>query len=162
MRQGLKGRAHPNWKGGIKINHYGYRLIHRPDHPYCDSQGYVFEHRLVVEQAIGKILSRTVKIHHVNGDRGDNSPTNLVACESHAYHMYLHTRERSLTATGSAHCRKCNTCGEWKHKDSFSGNKAYNCKLCSTVRMRDWRVANRDRYNETIRNIRARKREESI
>jgi DNA-directed RNA polymerase sigma subunit (sigma70/sigma32) len=31
-------------------------------------------------------------VHHVNGDRSDNRPANLVICEDQSYHQLLHQR----------------------------------------------------------------------
>jgi len=64
------------WKGG---RHYqnGYILIYQPEHPRANSTGYIFEHRLVMEQKLGRHLLRSEKVHHLNGIRDDNRPENL-------------------------------------------------------------------------------------
>jgi len=70
--------GHPhNWKGGRwKINS-GYWKVLRPDHPAADARGYVLEHRLVMEAILGRFLGPRERVHHRNGVRDDNDPSNL-------------------------------------------------------------------------------------
>lgn len=71
------GRNNANWRGGRRIDKSGYVLIHTPGHPYCDHAGYVREHRLVVEQHIGRYLLPSEVVHHINKITSDNRIENL-------------------------------------------------------------------------------------
>lgn len=76
MRNNPFGERAYHWKGGRKNNN-GYVMIYSPDHPYRDQQGYVREHRLVVEKHLDRLLSSEEVVHHLNGVRNDNRYENL-------------------------------------------------------------------------------------
>lgn len=67
----------PCWKGGRSTNGNGYIQIFMPTHPSCSSDGYVLEHRLVMEKQLGRYLERRELVHHINGIRDDNRIENL-------------------------------------------------------------------------------------
>jgi hypothetical protein len=76
-----------------------------------DDGSWVYEHVQVVERAIGKRLPPKAEVHHVNGNKRDNRPANLVACQDRAYHCLLEKRTRALRECGHASWLKCKYCG---------------------------------------------------
>lgn len=91
----IGGSKHPHWKGG-KIIHNKYIYIWVPDHPNCDSRGYVREHRLVMEKYIGRKLESSEVVHHKNGIKNDNRIENLELFSSNGKHMKNHERNRDI------------------------------------------------------------------
>lgn len=99
---GLRGENNSSWKGGRKISSYGYILIYKPEHPFANGDGNIFEHRLVAEEflldgdnsiEVGGIryLSPEYEVHHKNGNKKDNSVENLVVL-SKEEHRRLHNK----------------------------------------------------------------------
>lgn len=85
--QGKAGKDHPRWNGGVNIDKGGYRLVKAPDHPHANPNGYVREHRLVMEQKLGRPLRRDEVVHHLDRNRQNNHPDNLSLFRSNAEHM---------------------------------------------------------------------------
>jgi len=81
---------------GYVVTDSGYKMIRVPDHPYCDKKGYVREHRLVMEEYLGRILDPYELVHHINRDRGDNRIENLelVLSAEHAKHHHIGKKGR--------------------------------------------------------------------
>lgn len=78
---------HWNWKGGKFFKSSGYVLALSPDHPFADSRGYVLEHRLIMEQHLGRFLDPSEVVHHNDHDRANNDISNLTLFASHGEHM---------------------------------------------------------------------------
>jgi|CXWL01.1.fsa_nt_gi hypothetical protein len=99
-----------NWKGGRSITPQGYVSLRLPSHHRANPQGRVKEHIVIAENMTGIKIVHPIVIHHVNENRSDNRPRNLVICENTAYHNLLHQRIRSLAASGHADYLKCRYC----------------------------------------------------
>lgn len=73
-----RGEDSPNWKGGRFRTTDGYIRILRPGHLSANGRGYVMEHRLVMEEHLGRDLEPSEIVHHINGIRDDNRIENLI------------------------------------------------------------------------------------
>lgn len=89
-----KGKPSRHWKGGRRMSR-GYVQIFKPKHPFVDRSGYVFEHRLIMEQKLRRYLRPEEVIHHINGIKNDNRIENLLLLPSNSSHRIL---ERSPKA----------------------------------------------------------------
>lgn len=80
----LQGANNPAWKGGVTLkrsqgNYKGVRYVRAPEwaKPMARKDGYVMEHRLVMAEWCGRLLTRTETVHHVNHKPLENARTNL-------------------------------------------------------------------------------------
>jgi hypothetical protein len=80
------------WNGGEK-NHEGYKQLLIPEHPHAFGIGYVYEHRYIMEQHIGRFLKTKEHVHHINGNKLDNRIENLQLLSS-SEHTKLHQKEK--------------------------------------------------------------------
>lgn len=80
-----------NFKGYRTKTKEGYVRCYRPEHPYANSRGYINEHRLVMEEHLGVILTKEFAVHHINGIKDDNRIENLAVMTVGA-HSALHGR----------------------------------------------------------------------
>lgn len=71
------GSANGRWRGGRTRHKAGYVMRLAREHPRAGSNGYVFEHVLVMEELLGRRLLAGETVHHLNGVRDDNRPENL-------------------------------------------------------------------------------------
>lgn len=79
--------------GHKKIRDDGYVALYYPEYPKSNSEGYVMEHRFIMEQHIGRFLNDDEVVHHINHIRSDNRLSNL-ALMTVKEHMSLHMKER--------------------------------------------------------------------
>lgn len=101
------------WRSGTSMHGSGYKLILvGKDHPMSTQNGYVLEHRLVMAEHIGRMLTADEHVHHINHDRTDNRIENLELL-SRGAHSTLHNlgKSRRLDRWSRKHdaCIECGT-----------------------------------------------------
>ena len=144
-----KGRLRkPSKYGGhTKQRSDGYVYVYVPDHPYATKDGYVMEHILVMEEAIGRYIMQDEVVHHINKKRNDNRLENLKLM-SFKEHTSLHTKERYKKGEMRHHTVKVrnvttgetfNSCKEGAEKYGVAPtNISKACKGLIKIKGCDW------------------------
>ena len=77
------GVFHANWRGGRYEISKGYMRVNtrvgQTD----------YEHRVIAERVLGRPLKRDEVVHHIDGNKRNNTHSNLLIC-TNAYHRWLH------------------------------------------------------------------------
>lgn len=111
----------------IKKGDYDYALV--PDHPKATKNGYVLLHRVVMENAIGRLLTDSEEVHHIDKNRHNNDISNLQLLSSQEHrNLHAEEKERKYITLICPICGKHFTIPENK---SFIAKKDKNYTCCS-------------------------------
>lgn len=83
---------------------HNYYAVQLPQHPFAWSNGYLYHHRVVMEQLLGRFLQPHEIVHHKDENGRNNDPLNLELLPNQAAHTNHHhpTKEPLLL-----HCHRC-------------------------------------------------------
>lgn len=105
----------PTAKGFIKTWR-GYILRYKPGHPTAAKSGYIMEHRLLMEQHLGRLLTPDEVVHHKNGKPDDNRIENLELTTKSAH-------DRTKHGPWFVTCPKCRHYFQWKGNARYARAK---------------------------------------
>lgn len=85
--RGSKMEKNYFWAGGETKTDDGYLYVKSPGHPFATKAGYVLQHRLVMEEVLGRYLDPKEVVHHKDCNRLNNDPSNLQVFQTNADHL---------------------------------------------------------------------------
>lgn len=116
--------------GTRRVRVDGYAEVHLPDHPEAaTNNGWVLEHRLVMERTLGHPLPPGTEVHHNKKatSRSDNRPECLELTPSKSAHQKIHGASRKTSwAPKYPHLVGCRNCGSSQRVHAARGL----CRLC--------------------------------
>lgn len=125
----------------------GYVFVYAPDHPKSTKGGYVPEHIVIAEAALGKFLPDGSEVHHIDEDKTHNINSNLAICQDRGYHMLVHQRTDALEACGNANYRKCFLCSAYDNpKIMRHSGKGFVHWDCYRTYMRNYYQNNKEKW----------------
>ena len=106
----------------VKKGDYLYAVC--PDHPNRTVNNYVLMHRVVMENALGRLLTGSEVVHHKNHNKHDNRIENLevMTKSNHAKH-HAEDRPRSILNLNCPLCGKAFT----RYSNQVSGRANVFC-----------------------------------
>lgn len=96
----------------------GYIAYFMPGHISADAAGLVYAHRLVAEEKLGRHLKEGEVVHHIDGNKHNNSPDNIIVFDSKSSHTRYHRTGEITSINGNVATSKeegpipvCPLCG---------------------------------------------------
>ena len=78
------------FNGGVCIVNETYRWVYNKDHARANNDGYVYEHIIIAEQKLGRLLTSEEVVHHIDHNRKNNKPENLMVFRTNSDHIKYH------------------------------------------------------------------------
>jgi HNH endonuclease len=122
-------------------NSYPYKRKKVHGHRLSHKDGYLLEHRLIYEQTNKCCLLPWSAIHHIDGDKKNNDPINLVGMIAE-HHIKMEAKTRLNEDFIQRNCVRCG-------KEIIS-----LVKICKKCRGREYRIKVRENaFNSYIRGL---------
>jgi hypothetical protein len=85
----IVGKANPHWKGGVTEWH-GYIMVHDLENRRSNCNGYIKRAVFNMEKKLGRELKPEEIVHHIDRNKKNDNPENLMLCVDHSEHMKFH------------------------------------------------------------------------
>lgn len=111
----------------VRKGDYDYAVVR--GHPHASKHGYVLHHRIIMENTLGRLLSKEEVVHHKDHNKRNNAPENLEVKGSNSEHSREHSLERGRLWVELI----CNCCGvTFQRFKNRCHNRSFYCsKSCS-------------------------------
>lgn len=130
----------------------GYKMLYLPTHHRADATGCVYEHIVVAEKKLGRLLEDSECVHHINKIRNDNSADNLIVFKTVKDHSAFHKGceielEGDVYIAKTPQNKSCPICGHLKD------NKAALCLQCSQIQRRKVERPDKELLSDLIQRL---------
>lgn len=117
-----------NIKKVVSKGDYNYALV--PEHPNATNNGYVLEHRVIMENHLGRLLNANEVVHHIDGNKKNNNILNLELM-TREQHTSEHSRQKGHWIA-KLKCPWCKKVFYRRKRQTFLSKKnKLNCTCCS-------------------------------
>lgn len=128
----------------VKIDpSHGYAYMYDPSHPMANRSGKVYIHRLVASQKVGRKLASIEHVHHIDGNKLNNSPSNLLVTTS-SQHAIIHHIENGHRMSIFSPCLICG---------KKTTNKKYCSQACSSFSQRRVERPSKEQLSKDIKSM---------
>ena len=107
-----------------------------PGHHRARGNGYVFEHIIVLEEKLGRRLVPKEQCHHIDGNKQNNDPENLMALDIREHQLETAKMRREKNTF------PCVQCGKKVYRKPYQKNKSKNV-FCSLTCVGNWTYQNK-------------------
>lgn len=114
------------------LGQYEYRIVY--GHPRANSEGAVYLHILIAEEKLGRYLLPEEVVHHIDGNKTNNDPNNLMVFYTKADHSSFHQNGCDMNSITLLPCgswisnvlsTRCPICEKKKSKNAIT---CYKCR----------------------------------
>ena len=132
-----------------------YIFIYCPEHPKANQQGNVRLHILVAEQKLGRELIGDECVHHIDLNKHNNEPSNLIVFKTNEDHSRFHKTGIKIEIEPNVYISpkqyaKCPTCNKYFHLRNL--DTIYCCRECYEIEQRKVHRPTKNELIELIKN----------